>query len=145
MVVSAQDCASDALLFTWSAISSPGRQNSAIFDANHLAVGSETWVLKVAARRGFLRMDSGRSRIHPRKNPPCGHWIRSTFYENGRSCCKWLRDAFFALHLGLLRIQGRPGGKPRLNCAKSTRADAACMWPKGFPLSWTARFRQQKI
>ena len=45
MVVSAQDCASDALLFTWSAISSPGRQNSAIFDANHLAVGSETWVL----------------------------------------------------------------------------------------------------
>ena len=55
---SGQRLASGALLFTWFAISSPGRQNSAFFGANYLNVDPEALCLKVASQRDFLRMNS---------------------------------------------------------------------------------------
>ena len=57
MAISGRGWASGRLLFTWPAISTQWRQISAILGPNHLTVGPETWGLKVAARRGFFRMD----------------------------------------------------------------------------------------
>ena len=76
---SGQDCASGPMLFIRSVVSTSGRQNSAILGANRLVGEPETWVLKVAARRGFFRMDSGLARIHPQKTPPCGHFWNPSF------------------------------------------------------------------
>ena len=55
MAISGRGWASGRLLFTWPAISTQWRQISAILGPNHLTVGPETWGLKVAARRGFLK------------------------------------------------------------------------------------------
>ena len=57
MAISGRGWASGRLLFTWPAISTQWRQISATLGPNHLTVGPETWGLKVAARRGFFKMD----------------------------------------------------------------------------------------
>ena len=53
----AEDGPQGGWLFTWAAISTQWRQISAILGPNHLTVGPKKWRLKVAARRGFFKMD----------------------------------------------------------------------------------------
>ena len=61
------------LFVTWPVSRSQWRQNLAICDPNRLTVATETWCLQVAARWGFLKIDSKTVKIHLRKYPPRGH------------------------------------------------------------------------
>ena len=53
----AEDGPQGGCFFTWAAISTQWRQNSATLGPNHLTVGPKAWRLKVAARRVFFKMD----------------------------------------------------------------------------------------